>query len=232
MYASGERLPWPKPQNAQPTMQMFVKLMFRLTTKVATSPASSARSSSAAMRISFFLDHPGARLGEQRRQLLLGQLLPRPAALDRARGDRRIGRRLAAAARAAARDEAPVLELDHVEDALLHPLGVQVLGVGAEPLGQREAPGTQVLSHLMRVRERMLWRDVVTVGRQPSEVGGAGLDQLPHQSARFGGICTPTSGISRLHSTISRFMSSTVTSEAQSGRGCGCPFVIPDSQAA
>ena len=51
-YASGERLPWPKPQKAQPTTQTLVKLMLRLTTKVAVSPASSARSSSAAARIS------------------------------------------------------------------------------------------------------------------------------------------------------------------------------------
>ena len=40
-----------------------------------------------------------------------------------------------------------------------------------------------------------------------------------HQSARFGGIWTPTSGISRFVSAISRFMSSIVTSQAQSGRG-------------
>ncbi len=45
-------MPWPKPQKAQPTTQMLVKLMLRLTTKVATSPASSWRSSSAAIRIS------------------------------------------------------------------------------------------------------------------------------------------------------------------------------------
>ena len=65
-YASGERLPWPKPQNAQPTMQMLVKLMLRLTTNVAMSPASSARSSSAATRISSITS--GRRLGEERRR--------------------------------------------------------------------------------------------------------------------------------------------------------------------
>ncbi len=45
-------MPWPKPQKAQPTTQTLVKLMLRLTTKVVVSPASSARSSSAATRIS------------------------------------------------------------------------------------------------------------------------------------------------------------------------------------
>ena len=48
----GRAPPWPKPQKAQPTTQMLVKLMLRLTTKVTRSPASSARSSSAATRIS------------------------------------------------------------------------------------------------------------------------------------------------------------------------------------
>ena len=51
-YASGERFPWPKPQNAQPTWQTLVKLMLRLTTNVAVSPARRARSSSAARRMS------------------------------------------------------------------------------------------------------------------------------------------------------------------------------------
>src|SRR3954469_8483283 len=40
-----------------------------------------------------------------------------------------------------------------------------------------------------------------------------------HQSARFGGIWTPTSGISRRLSAMSRSMSATVTSVAHSGRG-------------
>src|ERR1700719_2944110 len=51
-YASGERLPWPKPQNAQPTTHTFETLMLRFTTNVTVSPASSSRSSSAAWRIS------------------------------------------------------------------------------------------------------------------------------------------------------------------------------------
>ena len=51
-YASGERWLWPKPQNAQPTVQMFVKLMLRLTTKLTSSPTSSSRSPSAAANLS------------------------------------------------------------------------------------------------------------------------------------------------------------------------------------
>jgi hypothetical protein len=45
-------LPTPKPQKAQPTVQMLETLMLRLTTKVTSSPASSTRSSSAAWRMS------------------------------------------------------------------------------------------------------------------------------------------------------------------------------------
>src|ERR671923_48896 len=51
-YASGERRPCPKPQNAQPTTQMFETLMLRLTTNVTRSPASSERSPSATCRMS------------------------------------------------------------------------------------------------------------------------------------------------------------------------------------
>ena len=40
-----------------------------------------------------------------------------------------------------------------------------------------------------------------------------------HQSARFGGIWMPTSGISRRASTTSRSMSSTVTGDAHCGAG-------------
>ena len=38
------RLPTPNPQNAQPTTQTLETLTLRLTTKVTSSPASSARS--------------------------------------------------------------------------------------------------------------------------------------------------------------------------------------------
>ena len=76
------------------------------------------------------------------------------------------------------RDEAPVLELDHVEDPLLHPLRIHVLRVDAEPLGQRVPLRRQLLAHLVRARERLLRRDVVPVGRQPTEIGRPRLNQL------------------------------------------------------
>ena len=113
--------------------------MLRLTTKVARSPASSARSSSAATRISSIDLRPG--LGEQRGQLVLAQLLPLAPLGDRPRGQaRRSSGLLAPPPRPPPRNEAPVLELDHVENPLLHPLGVHVLRVDAQPLGQRVAP--------------------------------------------------------------------------------------------
>ena len=58
-------------------MQTFETLMLRLTTKVTVSPASSARSSSAAWRMSSIASGP--RLGEQRRELVLGQRARRRA---------------------------------------------------------------------------------------------------------------------------------------------------------
>ena len=56
-------------------------------------------------------------------------------------------------------------------------LGVHVLGVDAQPLGERVAGRRQSLAHPVRRRERVLGRDVVAVGRQPAQVGGALLDQ-------------------------------------------------------
>ena len=150
--------------------------MFRLTTKVAVSPASSTRSSSAATP--HLLDHLRPRLGEERRQLLLAEPIAAPALLDRPGGHLGRGRRLLAAARAAPRDEAPVLELHDVEDPLLHPIGIEVLRIGAEPLGERIAARRELLADLMRARERLLGRDVIAVARQPAEIGRPRLDQL------------------------------------------------------
>src|SRR3954469_19093485 len=192
LYAAGERFPWPKPQKAQPTTQTFVKLMFRLTTKVAVSPAISARSSSAAARIS---STTSGRVSEKSAvsSSSLSSSPPRPFSIARgaisAEGGRprRRGRALRAAPRAAPRDEAPVLELHHVEDALLHPLGIEVLRVGAEALGEGVAARRQLLAHLVRARERLLGADVITVRRQPAQVGGARLDQLRPPVGEVGG---------------------------------------------
>ena len=129
-------------------------------------------------RLAHVLDRLGPRLGEQRRQLVGRELhaLARPCAIAPGTRSRWIGP-LLAAPRAAPRDEAPVLELDHVEHALLEPLGVHVLRVHAEPLGERVAARRELLAHPVHRRERVLRRDVVAVGRQPAEVGGA----LVHQ---------------------------------------------------
>ena len=145
--------------------------MLRLTTKVTVSPASSARSSSAAWRRSSMASGP--RLGEERGELVLGQALAVAPARDRAGHEIRADRARLGAPRAAARDEAPVLRLDDVEHALRDPLRVDVARVDAQALGQRHAVLRQALAHLVGRRERVLGRDVVAVGAQAAEVRGA-----------------------------------------------------------
>ena len=158
-------------------MQTFETLMLRLTTKVTVSPASSARSSSAAARRSSIGLGPG--LGEQRGQLV-GRQPPAGARLvdgagREARPDRpgRLG-----AAGPAAGDEAPEARLDDVEHALVQPLRVEVLRVDAQALGQRDAVLLEPAAHAVGRGERVLGRDVVAVGAQAAEVGGAGGDEL------------------------------------------------------
>ena len=158
---------------------MLVKLTLRLTTKVARSPLSSARSSSAAARIASITS------GRDSANSAVNSSAPsatpsRPFAIP-SRGEARIDRAAVGcgvAAAAASRDEAPVLELDQVEDALIDPLGAHVLRVDAEPLGQRHAPLAKRGSDLLGARERVLGADVVSVRREPTEIGRAGLDQL------------------------------------------------------
>ncbi len=121
--------------------------MLRLTTKVTVSPASSARSSSAAH--AHRLDRLRARLGEHRGQLLRGEALAVTGLLDRRPDEVRVDReRRLLPARSAARDEAPVPLPDGVEHALGDPFAVEVLRVDAEPLGQRDAVRVQALAHL------------------------------------------------------------------------------------
>ena len=124
-------------------------------------------------RHAHLLDHLRPRLREQAGQLLLAQRLPPAPLLDRPGSHVRRDHSLGTAPRALARDEAPVLELDQVEHALLHPIGIQVLGIGAQPLGQRVALRLKSLPDLMRAREGLLGGDVVAVGRQAAEIGGA-----------------------------------------------------------
>ena len=124
------------------------------------------------------LDHLRTSLREQRAGLVLGERLAPAPLVDRPRGDVRLDPALAAPPRSLARDEAPVLELHDVEHPLLDPGRVEVLRIGAEPLGERKAPRLKALPHLMRARERVLGRDVVAVRRQAAEVGGPLLHEL------------------------------------------------------
>jgi hypothetical protein len=140
------------------------------------------------------LDHVGPGLGEQRRELVLGELLATATALDGARCELGVDLALLAPARATTRDEAPVLELDHVEHPLLDPFRRQVLRVRAQALGQRVAPRGQLLAHLMRAGERLLGRDVVAVGRQPAEVRGPVVDQVRPPVGEIGRDLDPHAG--------------------------------------
>ena len=196
--------------------------MLRLTTKVTRSPASSARSSSAAD--AHLLDHLGARLGEQRGQLLLASA-PRPGApFSIARGATSgVDRPVAAPARALARDEAPVLELDHVEHALLHPLRDR--GTAGRRRGARSARSPAAARRLRtwcglgKACSGEMWSPLAD--RPPRSVAPSSTSSS-HQSERFGGIWMPTSGISRRHSRTSSFMSSSVIGVAQSRAARPC----------
>ena len=146
-------------------------------------------------RLAHVLDRLGPRLGEQRGDLAGVERAAGARPRDRVRPQRAL--RPVDAAGAAARDEAPVLRLDHVEDVLRQPLGVDEARVDAEPLGQRHAVRAQPLAHLVRRRERVLGRDVVAVrsrarrGRSrprrraaaTSRRGSAGSGSRPRASA-------------------------------------------------
>ena len=119
-YASGDRLPCPKPQKAQPTTQMFDTLMLRLTTNVTSSPATSR--AQLVGRLAHVLDRLRPRLGEHRGELLRVEPIARASPLDRGRHQVAPDHAIRAPARPAPRDEAPVLQLDHVEHALLEPV--------------------------------------------------------------------------------------------------------------
>ena len=123
------------------------------------------------------LDRLGPCLREQSGELLLRQRRAIPALGDRARHQVAADLPLLAAAGAAARDEAPVARLDHVEHALLDPAGVHVLRIHAEALGEGVAARRELLAHPVDRRERVLGRDVVAVRGQPAEVGGALVDE-------------------------------------------------------
>src|ERR1700683_4404056 len=156
-------------------------LMLRLTTKVTVSPASSARSSSAAWRMSSIASgRVSANIAVSSCALSARPSRARsvaPATRSGRLGGGRAGGRVRTAG-AASRDEAPVLDLDRVHHALRDPLGVDVARVHAQPLGQRETILLQLLAHLVGRGERVLGRDVIAVGAKPAQVGSARGTQL------------------------------------------------------
>ena len=156
--------------------------MLRLTTKVATSPARRARSSSAAARISSTASgRVSANSAVSSAGLSSRPSSPRSTARRTGSPGPIAGAPLpfVAAGNASPPGQEGREPLgEHVEDAGIEPLPVHVLRVDAEPLGQRVAAGTQPLADLKRAREGMLGRDVVAVGREAAEVGGARLDEV------------------------------------------------------
>ena len=72
----------------------------------------------------------------------------------------------------------------------------------------------------------LMWSPLLE--RPPRSVAPASTSS-GHQSARFGGTWTPTSGIRRFDSAINRFMSSIETGVAQSGRGRSEPLASSPS---
>src|SRR6267154_379189 len=103
---------------------MLDTLTLRLTTNVTVSPASSARSSSAAARMSSTTS--GRRSANSAVIWVTDSGAP-SRALDRLGDQILADRALVATTRSPARNEAPVLRLDHVQHTLRHPLGVDVL---------------------------------------------------------------------------------------------------------
>ena len=179
-------------------MQMLETLMLRLTTNVTVSPASSDRSSSAAWRMSSITS---GRVSANSAVSSSGV-----SASRRARGR---SRRATSSLRIGRDSGGPeprrgmklqYFELDHVEHALLEPVGVHVLGVDAEPLGQRVALRRQRLAHPVDRREGVLGEMWSPLADRPPRSVAPSSTSGSHQSERFGGIWIPTSGISRLHS--------------------------------
>ena len=128
-------------------------------------------------RLAHVLDRLGPVLGEQRRELVLAERAAAVRPLDGSRHELAPDRALLAAAGGAARDERPVLHLDRVEHALIEPVGVHVLRVHAQALGEGRAARGEPLAHLVHRRERMLRGDVVAIGGEAAEVRRALVDQ-------------------------------------------------------
>ena len=139
-------LPWPKPQNAQPTTQMLVKLMLpqvddeggRVTRQFVPDTIG---------RYPHLLDDIGPGFGKKGSQFIFSEGDPLPAFGDRPVGAEARSRVSSSEMRPEprTRNEAPVLQFDHVEYALLHPVGVHVLRIDAKAFGQGETLGRKFL---------------------------------------------------------------------------------------
>ena len=200
-------------------MQTLETLMLRLTTNVTMSPASSARSASAAWRMSSTtsgrvsensavsssavsalavagaLDRAGATWPSRRRGTNDGW---RARITSSTRGDcqsRRCTAGTRTAARRARRRRRPAAR-------------APARGDGNGCSGEMWSP----------------------LALSPPRSVAPARTSSGHQSARFGGIWMPTSGISRRASAISRFMSAIVTSFAHAGRSCSGASPIPVRQ--
>ena len=192
--------------------------MLRLTTKVTVSPASSARSSSAAGA------HPLDRA--PRRWTRTSPSAPRSTA-PRPRGRAPVagptrsdwianGASVRPEPRRGMKDQYLVLTTSST--CCSTHSGSRYCAVDAEPLGQRDAVLRQALAHLVRRRERVLGRDVVAVGAQARR--GRSRPRRPAPASardRFGGTWMPTPGSSSRATPISSTRSSSETGDAQSG---------------
>ena len=151
--------------------------MLRLTTNVTVSPASSARSSSAASRISSIASGR-VSANSAVSSSALSATPSRPFSIAPATRSGRIGAGGSVRPEPRRGMKLQYLTLIVSITARRDPLGVDVLRVHAQPLGQREAVRLQLLAHLVRRGERVLGRDVIAVRAQPAEVGRAGRHEL------------------------------------------------------
>ena len=97
------------------------------------------------------------------------------------------------------------------------------LRVHAQPLGQRVAPRCELLAHPVHGRERVLRRDVVAVGGQAAEVGGALVHERQPPVGQVRGSA-PTSGISARQARTSSHMASSEIGDAHSAAAARPPL--------
>ena len=199
-------------------MQMFDTLMLRQTTKVTVSPTSSARSSSAASRISSIASgrvSANSAVSSSSLERRAGAAL-----VDRAGDEVAADHPIVAATRSAARDERPVARRDHVEHALRDPLAARC---SARYTHSRSVSATPSCARRRRTWcgegngcSGEMWSPLA---ESPPRSLAPAATSSGHQSERFGGTWMPTSGSSSRACSTSSRRSSIVTSQAHSGSG-------------